>query len=231
MAPIVGITSGIMQASWSSGTTGGAALLPETYVRAAQRAGAVPVVAPQSPPGSAESLVSGIDALVVSGGGDVDPARYAAVAGEATSVAPAEREYWEFALLDAAIRRDLPILAICRGAQVLAVACGGDLVQHLPDVLGHHDHLPGKDTYGAQSLKVDAASRIGHALGEQPMARCHHHQGFGQLGGALRPVAWAADGIVEGVELDGQRFTVGAQWHPERSGHDPLFAALVAATR
>lgn len=231
MLPVVGITCDITEASWGSRTGASAALLPESYVRSLRRAGAVPAVLPANPPAGAEEVLSRLDALVLSGGGDVDPARYGAEQGEATAIADPERELWELALLDAALRRDLPTLAICRGAQVLNVARGGELVQHLPDVVGHDKHLPAAAGYGPQALEIDTASRIGGALGAHADARCHHHQGFGRLGSGLRAVAWARDGIVEGVELDEHSFMVGAQWHPERSDHDELFAALTAAAK
>lgn len=229
MPPVVGITCSITKASWGSRGNEGAALLPEPYVRAVQRAGAVPLVLPASAPSAAEGVLRRLDGLVLAGGDDVDPARYGAERHGATTPAGEERELWELALLDAALGGDLPTLTICRGAQVLNVALGGDLVQHLPDVLGHDEHLPGAGSYGPQALSIDGASTTGRVLGEQVEARCHHHQGLGRLGADLRAVAWARDGIVEGVEMDGHRFMVAAQWHPERSGHDGLFEALTAA--
>lgn len=230
MPPVVGITCYITEASWGSRRNEGAVLLPEPYVRAVQRAGAVPAVLPASVPSSADDVVRRLDGLVLAGGGDVDPARYGAEQDKTTTPAAEEREVWELALLDAALRRDLPTLAICRGAQVLNVSCGGDLVQHLPDVVGHDGHLPGAGAYGPQTVSIETTSTMGSVFGEHTEARCHHHQGFGRLGAGLRAVAWAEDGIVEGVELDEHRFTVGVQWHPERSGHDGLFDALTAAT-
>lgn len=231
MSPVVGITCYITAASWGSRRAEGAALLPEPYVRAVQRAGGIPVLLPATNPSAAGGLLERLDALILSGGDDVDPARYGAEQDRATTVAGSEREHWEVGLLDTALSRELPTLAICRGAQVLNVVRGGALVQHLPDTLGHDRHLPAGAAYGPQTLKVDPTSRTGAALGERPEVRCHHHQGFGRLGRGLRAVAWAQDGIVEGVELDGRHFVVGAQWHPERSGHDELFTALTSAAR
>lgn len=231
VSPVVGITCDITTASWGSRSAQGAALLPEPFVRSVQRAGGVPVALPATAPSAGDKVVDRLDALILSGGGDVDPARYGAERDPATAVADTEREHWEVALLDSALSRELPTLAICRGAQVLNVVRGGDLVQHLPDALGHDRHLPGTGGYGLQPLRIESASRVAEALGERQDARCHHHQGFGKLGRGLRAIAWAQDDIVEGVELDGHRFVVGAQWHPERSGHDGLFAALTSAAK
>lgn len=230
MQPLVGISCYVTEASWGP-RTDVAALLPESYVRSVQRAGGAALVLPHAPPASADAVLARLDALVLAGGDDVIPARYGAVPDPATTAGSPERDEWELALVASAVRRDLPTLAICRGAQVLNVACGGGLVQHLPDVVGHDRHLPGPTETGAQRLTLEAASTVGRVLGEAAEVRCHHHQGFAALGNGLRAVAWAGDGIVEGIEHDDARFVIGAQWHPERSKGDPLFSALADAAR
>lgn len=228
--PLVGISCYMTEASWGP-RTGVAALLPESYVRAVHRTGGVALLLPEAPPVGVEAVAARLDALVLAGGEDVDPARYDADLNTATTVASPERDEWELALLESALRRDLPTLAICRGAQVLNVACGGGLVQHLPDVLGHDRHLPDALRTGPQRLTLDPDSTLGRVLGETADVRCHHHQGLAALGADLRAVAWAGDGIVEGVEHGEAHFVIGAQWHPEQSADGRLFAALTDAAR
>lgn len=230
MTPIVGISCYVTEATWGPRTEW-AALLPHTYVRLLHGVGAAPLLLPEGPPEGAAGVAARLDALVLAGGGDVDPERYGAARHPATNGVSGPRDAWEFALLNATLDGDLPVLAVCRGAQVLNVARGGDLVQHLPDVVGHEGHLADPVNYGAQRIEFAERSHIGAALGGAASVRCHHHQGFGRLGEGLRAVAWAQDGIPEGIELAGHHFAVGAQWHPERSGHDRLFAALAAAAR
>lgn len=230
MQPLVGISCDVTEASWGP-RTGVAAVLPESYIRALQRAGGVALLLPHGPPTGAEAVLARLDALVLAGGDDVLPAYYDADPDPATTLGSPERDEWELGLAGEALRRDVPTLGICRGAQVLNVACGGGLVQHLPDVLGHDGHLPGPALTGAQRLALDPRSATGRALGEAPEVRCHHHQGLAALGSRLHAVAWAGDGIVEGVEHDGARFVIGAQWHPERSEGDRLFPALTEAAR
>ena len=136
------------------------------------------------------------------------------------------------ALLVAALERDLPVLAVCRGSQVLNVARGGDLVQHLPEVVGHeqHKHTPG--VFGDHEVDVKPDSTVGRLLGERAPVKSHHHQGFGRVGEGLVESAWAAeDGTLEAVEDPSQRFTVGVLWHPEAGEDAALFQALVAEAR
>lgn len=229
MTGIVGITTYATRARWGNWEQL-AALLPETYVGAVQRVGGVPLLLPPSAPDDAPNVLERIDALVIAGGGDVAPARFGAEPEPRTDEPEHERDAWELALTRAALDRGMPLLGTCRGAQVLAVARGGDLVQHLPDVVGHEGHSPAPARYGMQRMKIAPDSRVGTALGDTVEVPCHHHQGFGRLGAGVRTVAWADDGIPEAIELDNHPFVVGAQWHPERSGDDRLFTALLDAT-
>jgi gamma-glutamyl-gamma-aminobutyrate hydrolase PuuD len=202
------------------------ALVPTDYTRAVERAGGRPLLIPPSEDGVEETL-GVLDALVLSGGSDLDPDTYGADAHpETTGIVP-ERDRFELALLQAALARDMPVLAICRGSQVLNVARGGDLVQHLPDVVGdeRHKHTPG--VWADHDVDVDQESRLGAVVGEHAPVKSHHHQGLGRLGDGLRDVAWADDGTVEAVEDPERRFTLGVLWHPEAGEDMKLFEALV----
>ena len=130
-------------------------------------------------------------------------------------------------LLEAALERDLPVLAICRGSQVLNVLLGGDLVQHLPEVVGHDGHKEMPGAFSEHKVEVEPGSRLSSVLGEEIEIRSHHHQGFARLGAGLRPVARDPDGSVEALEHEQRRFTVGVLWHPEAGEDMRLFAALV----
>jgi gamma-glutamyl-gamma-aminobutyrate hydrolase PuuD len=125
----------------------------------------------------------------------------------------------------------MPVLAVCRGSQVLNVARGGDLVQHLPDELGHdrHRHEPG--SFSDHNVTVAAGSKLGTLLGGRAAVKSHHHQGYGRIGTGLREVAWADDGVVEGLEDPGKRFALGVLWHPEEGEDFALFQALVDEAR
>jgi gamma-glutamyl-gamma-aminobutyrate hydrolase PuuD len=165
---------------------------------------------------------------VLSGGADVDPARYGEPADPRT-VSDPDRDGWELAVLDAALRRGLPVLAICRGMQLLNVACGGSLHQHLPDVVGAAEHLPSPETFGCTAVRIEPSSRLAAITGGRAV-RCHHHQAVRRLGDGLVAAAWARDGTIEAIEHTGHDFVLGVQWHPEEDAADArLFQALVRA--
>ena len=172
-----------------------------------------------------------LDGLILSGGGDLDPALYGADAHPETDAPRPHRDEAELRLLQAALKRDMPVLAVCRGSQLLNVARGGDLVQHLPDELGHeqHKHEPGQ--FSDHGVRLDPTSRVGALLGEHAPVKSHHHQGYGRLGEGLREAAWAEDGTVEAVEDPGRRFAIGVLWHPEEGEDFALFRALVDEAR
>jgi putative glutamine amidotransferase len=170
--------------------------------------------------------------LLVSGGADLDPDAYGAEAHPETTGTRPARDRGELALLEAALARDMPLLAVCRGSQVLNVARGGDLVQHLPDVVGHEEHRAVPGIFSEHSVRIEQGSRIGELLGDRLAVKSHHHQGFGRVGASLQEVAWADDGTVEALEDPERRFAVGVLWHPEAGEDARLFAALVQeATR
>jgi putative glutamine amidotransferase len=229
MRPVVGITSYAQEASWGVWRLP-AALIPLDYVDAIERAGGRALVIPPAEDGVEETL-DALDAIVFSGGADVDPAHYGAEPHPETDTPQARRDAGEMALLHAALERDMPTLAICRGFQLLNVARGGDLVQHLPEAVGHDDHkqIPGE--FAVHPVEVKEGSRLGAIVGATPHVTSHHHQALGRVGDGLVESAWAADGTLEGVEDPSQRFLVGVQWHPEAGDDAALFEALVAQAR
>jgi gamma-glutamyl-gamma-aminobutyrate hydrolase PuuD len=222
--PLIGITTYVETAAWGHWRLE-AALIPYDYVRAVERAGGRAVLVPPDPDG-AEEILDALDGLIFSGGNDMEPREYGAEAHPETIGTNPVRDRGELALLDAALARDLPVLAICRGFEVLNVARGGDLVQHLPDVVGHEEHRAIVGQFSEHSVRVDPSSRIGDVSG---VVMSHHHQGIGRIGDGLREVAWAEDGTVEAIEDPAKAFVVGVLWHPEAGEDQRLFEQLVAA--
>ena len=178
-----------------------------------------------------EETLDAVAGLLFSGGSDLDPDLYDQHAHAETVGVVAERDRAELALLQAALVRDMPVLAVCRGSQVLNVARGGDLVQHLPDVVGDdkHKHTPG--TFSDHDVTLEQGTRLASLLGDRAPVKSHHHQGFGQLGEGLRVAAHAEDGTIEAVEDPTRRFTFGVLWHPEAGEDLKLFEELVRAAR
>ena len=219
----MGITTYVEPASWGHWQLD-AALIPYMYVRAIERAGGTPLLVPPVEDG-VEEILDALDGLLLSGGADVDPESYGAEPHPETTGTRPARDRAELALLEGALARDLPVLAVCRGSQVLNVARGGDLVQHLPEVVGGEQHREVSGVFSEHPVRVDPSSKLGAVDGP---VMSHHHQGFGRLGEGLREVAWAEDGTVEAVEDPDRRFAVGVLWHPEAGEDARLFEALVA---
>ena len=228
--PLIGITSYEPEEVQAGVWIFSAALIPSTYVSAIARAGGRPVVLPPLDDGVDETLEA-LHGLLFSGGEDLDPNHYGAERHPETKGVHEARDRAELALLRAALERDMPVLAVCRGSQVLNVALGGDLVQHVPELVGHDDHRHTPGRFADHDVRLDPNSRLGGLLGEHAPVKSHHHQGFGRLGEGLREVAWADDGLVEGLEDPGRRFALGVLWHPEEGDDDALFTALVAEAR
>jgi len=225
--PVVGITTYVTSARWGYWDTE-AALVPADYVRAVERAGGRPLLVPPSTDGVDETL-GAVDALIFSGGSDLGPELYGQDPHPETFGVHEERDRAELTLLEAALDRDMPVLAICRGSQVLNVACGGDLVQHLPDVVGDekHKHTPG--TFADHNVTLEKGTKLASVLGDRAPVKSHHHQGFGRVGEGLRVAAHAEDGTVEAVEDPSHRFALGVLWHPEAGEDMKLFEGLVEA--
>jgi putative glutamine amidotransferase len=224
--PLIGITTYVEPASWGHWDTE-AALVPYDYVRAVERAGGRAVLVPPDEDGL-EEVLDALDGLIFSGGNDMAPDSYGAESDPATGGTNPARDRGELALLTAALARDLPVLAICRGVEVLNVVRGGDLVQHLPDVVGHEEHRAVVGEFSEHEVRVDPSSRISEVHGS---VKSHHHQGLGKIGDGLREVAWAEDGVVEAVEDPQKPFLVGVLWHPEAGEDQRLFEQLVEAAR
>ncbi len=229
--PLVGLTTYRETAVWGVWDTT-ADVLPAVYARALEVAGAAVVLLPPQRPdsGAPEAVVAALDGLVVTGGADVSPHRYADEPHERTQAWRDDRDAWEVALLEAAAARDLPVLGICRGMQVMAVAAGGRLEQHVPDRVGHENHSPGGAVFGEVAVQVREGSRVHGLVGDRLTVRCHHHQGVLEHPG-FEPVAWAADATIEAMERPGERFVVAVQWHPEMVDDAGLFRGVVAAAR
>jgi putative glutamine amidotransferase len=227
--PLVGVTAYVEQARFGAWDVP-AALIPLSYVQAIERAGGRALVVPPTEEGVEETL-DALDGLLLSGGSDLDPSLYGADAHAETRHVRPERDRAELALLRGALARDLPVLAVCRGSQVLNVARGGDLVQHLPEAVGNEAHRETAGVFSEHGVKVDPDSRLGGIVGDSVEVKSHHHQGYGELGEGLRVVARADDGTIEAVEDPERRFAVGVLWHPEEGEDAALFEALVAEAR
>lgn len=232
---VVGLTT-YLEPSVTGGWERPSMVLPAVYRDAVADAGGVSVLLPPQQVGDevVRHLLEGIDALMLTGGVDVDPALYGAERAERTDRPRTDRDTWELQLFEAATRAGLPVLAICRGLQLINVAQrGGTLHQHLPDVVGHERHSPTPTTFGTTSVRVLPGTRLASILGEGDVAvACHHHQAIDAVGEGLVVGAVADDGTVEAVELPGERFVVGVQWHAEEDAGDRrLVAALLDAAR
>ena len=227
--PIVGITTYAENAAWGAWNVP-TALVPLSYVRAVGTAGGRALLVPPSEH-AVEQTLDALDGLVFSGGADLDPAGYDADPHPETNGIRPERDRAELTLMGAALERDMPILAVCRGMEIMNVLRGGDLVQHLPEVVGDekHKHTPG--VFADHAVSVEPESRLGAILGERAPVKSHHHQGFGRLGAGLVPTAHAEDGTLEAVEDPSRRFALGVLWHPEAGADAALFAALVEQAR
>ncbi|MFC7527091.1 gamma-glutamyl-gamma-aminobutyrate hydrolase family protein [Actinoplanes sp. GCM10030250] len=225
MRPIIGITTYVLPATWGVWQDLPSALVPHDYVEAVRLAGGRAVLLP--PDDLDADVLDRVDGLLLSGGPDLEPSLYRQESGAYTVTDP-ERDTGELVLLRAALDRDLPVLGVCRGMQLLTVAAGGSLHQHLPDVVGHEKHRPAPGVYGEQSAAFTPGSRINDLMGEDVTINCFHHQGVADAG-SLTVTGRAADGLPEAVEDPGRRFVLGVQWHPEVSRDRRLFGALVAA--
>lgn len=238
-APLIGVTT-YLERSRAGVWDLPASFLPKAYLDAVTDAGGIAVLLPPQPvtPEVARRVLGSVDGLIVSGGADVDPRRYGQDAHERTGAPRTDRDAWEDALLTAAVELDVPFLGICRGAQMLNVALGGTLLQHLPDVVGHEGYQPAPAVFGATEVRVERGSRLDAILGDADEPRgtlpvhVYHHQAIDRVADGLAVTARTEEGVIEAVELEGAAFGVAVQWHPEEDAADRrLFAGLVEAAR
>jgi putative glutamine amidotransferase len=231
--PVIGLCTAVEQARWASWDVP-AALLPLNYVEAVQRAGGLAILLAPDPHalGDPDEILDLVDGLVLAGGADVDPRTYGAERHPAVVHTTPERDDFEVVLARRAIERDLPFLGVCRGMQIMNVARGGTLLQHLPDELGHEDHLrvPGTFDGSDHEVRLDGGSLAARAAGEERhRVLSHHHQAIDRLGAGLTVTGHATgDALPEAIEDPDARFALGVQWHPEADETSRLIAALVA---
>jgi gamma-glutamyl-gamma-aminobutyrate hydrolase PuuD len=226
--PIIGITTYATDAEWSYWRLK-AALIPLDYVDAVQAAGGRAVLIPPTAD-AAEETVDAVDAMIFTGGSDIDPAYYEEPPHPETFGIDGRRDKAEFALLREALAAGKPVLGICRGIQLLNVGLGGDLHQHLPEIVGHDGHKndpPG--TFLEHEVHIAPNTKLASILGLHARVCSHHHQGLRRLGQGLVAAATAEDGAVEAIESPDREFVLGVLWHPEAGSDRALFSALVEA--
>ncbi|MEV1048253.1 gamma-glutamyl-gamma-aminobutyrate hydrolase family protein [Streptomyces sp. NPDC049916] len=224
--PVIGISTYQDPARWGVWEMP-AVLLPAAYPRLVRAAGGLAVLLPPDEArGAAGEVVAALDGLVIAGGADVEPARYGAAPDPRTGPPSQARDAWELALIGAAIEQRVPVLGICRGMQLLNVARGGTLHQHLDD------HTGGLGVFGSHPVTPVPGTVYARAVPETAMVPAYHHQAVDRLGAGLAPSAHAPDGTVEALELPGhESLVLGVQWHPEMSEDTRVMAALVEAAR
>ena len=231
LRPVIGITcyvEEVVRGVWESMPH---ALLPYNYVAKVERAGGIAVLIPPRADADEEmarAVVSRLDGLMLAGGVDIEPQRYDAEPHPSVQAARRDRDAFELALAAVTRQWDIPVLGICRGMQVMAVAAGGTLEQHLPDRVGHDDHAPVPGVYGSHPVRTVEGTMVSGLLGDQVAVPSSHHQSVASHPGYL-PAAWAQDGTLEAMEHTASRFRLAVQWHPEAGEDDRLFEAFVTA--
>ncbi len=231
----VGITAAVEQARWGAWDEI-VTMAPRSYARAVQDAGGLALLLPPDDAAEAvpERWLDRIDALLLAGGSDIDPASYSQPPHPETKGIRPERDRFEIVLVGAALRRGMPVLGVCRGMQLLNVALGGDVVQHLPDVTGRSDHRHTPGSYSDHEVRLRPDSLAARVIGpERTLVKSHHHQGLGELGEGLQESGWADDGVVEAIELEAgaHPFALGVLWHPEEEERSRVIGALVEAAK
>jgi putative glutamine amidotransferase len=232
--PLIGICAAVERASWGAWETV-ANVSPRAYSLTVQAAGGMALLLPPDDTAAEQpgQMLDLLDGLMLAGGSDLDPASYGAREHPETRGTWPERDRFELGLTHAALERDLPVLGICRGMQMLNVACGGTLVQHLPELLGHEDHRHTRGAFSDHEVRLEPGSLAGRAVGaERAAVKSHHHQGVDELGEGVVVVGWAEpDGTIEAIELPGRRYALGVLWHPEADERSNVIGSLVEDAR
>jgi putative glutamine amidotransferase len=234
--PVIGICTALVQARWGHWDQT-AALLGRGYITAIQAAGGMAVMIPPDPDleRDPDAILDQIDGLILAGGNDIDPANYGAERHPSTQESVPERDAVELALTRRAWERDVPVLGICRGMQLINVALGGTLIQHLPDEFGHEDHrrVPGTFDGSDHDVRLTPGSLAARAAGEEVhVTKSHHHQGIDALGRGLQISGYSTlDDLPEAIEAPDRRFLLGVQWHPEADERSQIVRALIEEAR
>lgn len=226
-APIIGITTPARQTKWANLDLH-AIVLPTTYPKMIRKCGGNPLLIP---PGGDVSILDCLDALVVAGGPDIDPELYGQVAGEFSDDIYPEQDESEIALIKGAIEREIPLLGVCRGFQMMCILAGGSIHQHLPKTQGFENHGGWNGVVSEHGVEVVEGSHLCKILGKSVTANSTHHQGVSDAGSLTISGYSSHDGLIEAVEMPNHKFCIGVQWHPERIGHHELYKALIDAAR
>jgi putative glutamine amidotransferase len=231
--PLIGVCAAIERASFGVWSDEPATLLPLSYSRAIHGAGGMMAMLPPDRRASEDpgELLDRIDALVLGGGADIDPESQGVEAHPETVGTNPDRDSFEIALARGALQRGIPLLGVCRGMQVINVACGGTLDQHIPDRLGHEIHRPVPGAWAEHEVRIEPGSLAAEAAGtERLTVKSHHHQGIDRIADKLTATAWATDDeTVEAIESGGAGFALGVLWHPEEDATDAIIPALISS--
>ena len=232
---MIGICAAVERASWGAWEAVVCNISPRSYPLSVQAAGGLALLLPPDDAVAErpDEMLDLVDGLMLAGGCDVDPASYGARPHPETSGTWPERDRFELGLTHRAIERDIPVLGICRGMQMLNVATGGTLDQHLPDQVGHEDHRHTPGAFSDHEVRLESGSLAARAVGAGSTAvKSHHHQGLDELGEGLAATGWSAeDGVVEAIELAGKQYALGVLWHPEQDERSRVVGSLVEAAR